>query len=81
MTDLFVTETNRVERGDRTITRADIEAKLRELQGEAGDVTRVVGRYGILLGTVVAIAAVTLAFRAGKRRERRLTTVVEVRRV
>jgi hypothetical protein len=63
------------------VDRGDIEAKLREIRGEVdslGDSTR---NYAIVAGAVVAVAVVALAFTLGRRKGRRRTTVVEVRRV
>jgi hypothetical protein len=68
-------------KGGDTIRREDIEAKLRELHGEVVEVGRSVGNYAIALGVFAAVGVVALAFRLGKRRERKRTTIVEVRRV
>jgi hypothetical protein len=63
------------------VSRDDIESKLRELRGEVdavGESSRsVVGV--VVVGVVVAVIAVT--YFLGKRRGRRKTKVVEVRRV
>ena len=64
-----------------TVTRDDIEAKLREIRGEvdtAGDNAK---QYAIVAGAVVAVALVGIAFALGKRRGKRKRTVVEIRRV
>jgi len=66
---------------DRPITRADIEAKLRELQGEATTTGENVRTYALVGGAIVAVAVVGVAFWLGKRKGKRKTTVVEVRRV
>jgi hypothetical protein len=62
------------------ISRDDIEAKLRELRGEVdavGESSR--STIGVVVvGVVVAVIAVT--YFLGKRKGRRRTTVVEVRR-
>jgi hypothetical protein len=63
------------------VSRDDIEAKLRELRGEV-DAVGESGRNTIgivLVGVVVAVVAVT--YLLGKRKGRRKTTVVEVRRI
>lgn len=63
------------------VSRDDIESKLRELRGEvdsAGDNAR---QYALIAGAVVAVTVVALAFAWGKRKGRKKTTVVEVRRV
>ena len=63
------------------VSRDDIEAKLRELRGEVdavGESSR--STIGIVVvGVVVVVIAVT--YLLGKRKGRRKTTVVEVRRV
>jgi hypothetical protein len=63
------------------VSRDDIEAKLREIRGEvdtAGDNAR---QYAVIAGAVVAVAVVAIAFAWGKRKGKKRTTVVEVRRV
>jgi len=63
------------------ITRDDLEAKFREIQGgsQAGaDAARGVGR---MTGVLVAVGAVGVAYLLGRRRGRKRRTVVEVRRV
>ena len=63
------------------VSRDDIEAKLRELRGEVdavGESSRsVVGV--VVVGVVVVVLAAT--YFLGRRKGRRKTTVVEVRRV
>ena len=66
---------------ERTITREDIESKLREIRGEVETTGNNVKTYAIAAGAVVAVAVVALAFTLGKRKGKRKTTVVEVRRV
>jgi len=66
---------------DRPITRADIEAKLREIQGEATSTGENLRTYAMVGGAVAAVAVIGVAFWWGKRRGKRRTTVVEVRRV
>jgi hypothetical protein len=63
------------------ISRADIEAKLRQMRGEV-DKTAEAAKVPIMavVGGVAA-AVVVLAFLLGKRRGRRRSTVVEIRRV
>ncbi len=63
------------------ITRADIESKLREIQGggQAGaDAAKGVGR---MTGVLVAAGAIGVAYLLGRRRGRKRRTIVEVRRV
>ena len=65
----------------RTVTRGDIESKLRELRGEVETTGDSIKHYAIAAGAVVAVAVVALAFTLGKRKGKRKTTVVEVRRI
>ena len=76
----MATATQQIEEG-RTISRGDIEAKLREIRGEVETTGNNVKQYAIVAGAVVAVAVVALAFTLGKRKGKRKTTVVEVRRV
>jgi hypothetical protein len=65
----------------RPITRDDIEAKLREIQGttEAGaDAARGAGVAAVVGGLLLAIL---VAYLLGRRKGRKRRTVVEIRRV
>ena len=75
-----MTAPQQIEAG-RTVSRADIEAKLREIRGEVEATGNNVKQYAVVAGAVVAVAVVALAFTLGKRKGKRKTTVVEVRRV
>lgn len=66
---------------ERPVTRADIEAKLREIQGEAATTSETVRTFALVGGAVVAVAVVGVAYWWGKRKGKRKTTIVEVRRV
>ncbi len=63
------------------ITRAEIESKLREMKGEVTD-TAEAAKVPLMAiaGGVVAVIVIA-AFFLGKRRGRRKSTVVEIRRV
>ena len=63
------------------VTRADIEAKLRELRGDLDETEEVVkeASAGVAIGAVIVL--LLLAFLIGKRRGRRKSTVVEIRRI
>lgn len=63
------------------VTRADIEAKLREIRGEVDDTTDTAKPYALAAGIAVAIGVVALVYTMGRRKGRKRTTVVEVRRV
>jgi hypothetical protein len=63
------------------ITRGDLESKLRELQGEVHDTTESAKTTLVTVGAVVAVGVIAIAFLAGRRRGKKRTTVVEVRRI
>lgn len=66
---------------DDRIERSDIEAKLGQLRGEvdtAGEAAK--GPAMIIVG-VVAVVVLGVVFLLGKRRGKRQTTTVEIRRV
>src|SRR5437867_8431706 len=75
-----VSATQEISQG-RTITRSEIEAKLREIRGEVETTGTHVKQYALAAGGVVAVAVVALAFTLWKRKGKRKTTVVEVRRI
>ena len=72
----MATETN-----GRRITRDDLEAAFSQVIGE-GEATAdaAVPQMALIAGTV-GLAVITLAYLAGKRRGRRRSAVVEIRRV
>ncbi len=63
------------------ISRDDIEAKFRELQGEVEVIGEEARSYALTAAIVVGVAVVGLAFVLGRRRGRRNRTIVEVRRI
>lgn len=63
------------------ISREDIEAKFRELQGEVEEVQEEALNVAIVVGAAVAVTVVVVAFWLGRRRGRKTRTVVEIRRV
>ena len=65
----------------RRIGRADLEAKLRELQGNVEETKESAIATAVAIGAVVAVGVVAVAFMLGRRRGRRRSTVVEVRRI
>ncbi len=65
----------------RPVTRADIDAKLHEIQGEVGDTAERARPLGLAVAIGVAVAVVGLAFILGRRKGRKKTTIVEVRRI
>ena len=67
--------------GKDKITRDDIESKLREIRGEVDEVGSASKSY-VMAGAVLALTAVVAgAYLLGRRRGKKRTTVVEVRRV
>ena len=66
---------------DKPVTRADIEAKLAEIRGVADDTTEV-AEEAAKTGLVFAgVGVLVLAFLLGRRRGRKKSTIVEVRRI
>ena len=63
------------------ITRADIEGKLHEMRGEVEESAEAAKTPIMAIAGGVAVAIVIVAFLLGKRRGRRRSTVVEIRRV
>jgi len=67
--------------GNERITRDDIESKLREITGEVTEVGKASMGYAIAAGALALTAVVAGAYFLGRRKGRKRTTVVEVRRV
>ncbi len=65
----------------RRITRADIESKLREVRGEVEEKGEAAKSTGLTVALIGVAAIVGMAFLLGRRRGRRKSTVVEIRRV
>ncbi len=63
------------------ITRADIEAKFGELQGDVESAGEAAKGMGIVVAGVVAVVVISVVFLLGKRRGKRQTTTIEIRRV
>jgi hypothetical protein len=63
------------------ITRGDIESKLREMQGEVQETAEAAKVPIMAIAAGVVAVVVVAAFLLGKRRGRRRSTVVEIRRV
>ncbi len=66
---------------DRKITPADLEAKFDELQGDVNEQAESARSTAATVGAVVAVVVVLGVFLLGKRRGKKKTTVVEVRRL
>ena len=68
-------------RKDGPVTRATIEAKLREIKGEVDTATTAAKPVVLAAAAVAAVVVVGLAYALGRRKGRRTTTLVEVRRL
>lgn len=66
---------------DEPISRDTIEAKLREIRDEVDTTADAAKPLGLAIGVAVAVAVIGLAYLLGRRRGRRKTTFVEIRRV
>jgi hypothetical protein len=67
--------------GEGTVTRADIEAKLAQIRGVADDTTEVAQEATKTALIVAGAGVVVIAFLLGRRRGRKKSTIVEVRRI
>ena len=65
----------------RPITRDDIEAQFRSLEGEVDDRKEQVAGVAAAVGVAVVVGVIVVAYALGRRRGRKRTTVVEIRRV
>jgi hypothetical protein len=63
------------------VTRADIEAKLRQIKGGVDQATTTVRPYLAAGVAALAVVGLGMAFMLGRRQGKKKTTVVEVRRV
>ena len=63
------------------VTRADIEAKLRQIRGEVDTTTTAAKPYATAAAVAVAVVVLGLTYALGRRRGKKRTTVVEVRQV
>lgn len=69
-----MTEPARVDRGD-------IEAKLRQIRGEVDATTSAAKPMIVAVGAVVLVGVVGVAYLLGRRKGKKRSTVVEIRRV
>ena len=67
--------------GQATVTRADIENKLRQIQGVTDSTTDAAQSAAKPVLVAVGVGVVVVAFLLGRRRGRKHSTIVEVRRV
>jgi hypothetical protein len=63
------------------VTQQDLEDKFRELQGEATSTAEQAKSYAIAAAAVVVIGIAAVAFVMGRRKGRKKTTVVEIKRI
>jgi hypothetical protein len=63
------------------VTRGDIEAKLRQIKGEVDTTTASAKPYLAMAGVAGAVVLLGVAYLLGRRKGKKRTTVVEVRRV
>jgi hypothetical protein len=67
--------------GERPITRADIEGKLREIRGATEAGAEAAKGAGVAAGAAGAGVVIVLVYLLGRRSGRKRRTVVEVRRI
>ena len=65
----------------RPITRADLEAKLRDITGDVGETVEAARGIGVAVATGVAVVLVVGAYWFGRRKGRKRKTVLEIRRI
>jgi hypothetical protein len=66
---------------DQTVTRDDIETKLRQIKGEVDTTADSAKSYLLIAGVAGMVVVVGLAYLMGRRKGKKKTTVVEIRRV
>lgn len=64
-----------------TVTRDDIHAKLREIKGEVDSSAQSAKPVALAVGLVAVVAVFGLAYAMGRRRGKKQSTFVEIRRV
>ena len=64
-----------------TVTRDDIEAKLRELRGEVDTAGERAKAGATVVAAVAAVTLLAAVYLLGRRKGKKRTTIVEVRRV
>ena len=67
--------------GERPITRADIEGKLREIRGATETGAEAAKGAGVAAGAAGAGVVIVLVYLLGRRSGKKRRTVVEVRRI
>jgi hypothetical protein len=65
----------------KPITRADLEAKLRDITGDVGETVEAARGIGVAVASGVAVVLVVGAYWFGRRKGRKRKTVLEIRRI
>lgn len=68
-----------IERGK--IDRDVLESKFRELQGDVAETADQAKSYAIAVAAVVVVGVAALAFVLGRRKGRKRSTIVEIKRI
>ena len=63
------------------ITKDDLESKFRELEGEASSTAQSAKSYALAAAAVAVVTVATVAFLLGRRKGKKKTTVVEIKRI
>ena len=63
------------------VTREDLESKFRELQGDVEDTKAEAASYAVVAAVAAIVVVATVAFVLGRRKGKRKSTIVEIRRV
>lgn len=68
-------------RGQRKVTRADLEAKLSEIDAELSDTGEAIKPKAMAFGIGALVLILIVAFILGRRKGKMTSTIVEVRRL
>ena len=63
------------------ITREDIETKLRQLKGDTEEVAQAQKTNGLIVAVIGGIVVIALAYFLGRRRGKKKSAFVEIRRL
>lgn len=63
------------------ITREDLEAKFRELQADVEETSEQARSYVLAAAAAAGVVLFLIAFSAGRKRGKKKSTVVEIRRI
>jgi hypothetical protein len=63
------------------ITRDDLESKFRELEGETQSTAQQAKSYALAAAAVAVVGIAAVAFLMGRRKGKKRTTVVEIKRI